>query len=239
MKKNYFIFLFSLAVIVIATLWMMPMNIGSETREHGIEKHGEKIDLPKPKNINTISLHQALAHRRSVRAYQDKPLNLQEISELAWAAQGITSSRMGGRTAPSAGALYPLELYIVVKRARDFEAGVYHYLPKDHKLVQLSKQKVSRQLANAALGQMFISEAPVILVITGNYSVTTSKYRERGIRYVHMEAGHVAQNIYLQAESLDLGTVTVGAFVDDKIKDTLHLPQAQTPFYLMPIGKVD
>jgi len=195
------------------------------------------ISLPEPRLKGEMTLEEAILKRRSKRDFRDSPLTLGEISQILWAAQGITDTA-GLRAAPSAGALYPLDIYLVVgKQGVDgLGEGVYHYLPQSHSLEPTLEGDVRQTLARLSSGQMFIAEAPLSLLITGEYERTTSKYGERGVRYVHMEAGHVAQNVYLQAEALGLGTVTVGAFQDEEISQALNLPSTYRPLYVMPIG---
>ncbi|HMB65824.1 MAG TPA: SagB/ThcOx family dehydrogenase [Patescibacteria group bacterium] len=196
-----------------------------------------RIDLPKPIKTSSTSVEEAITNRRSVRSYGSEALSLQSIAQLLWAAQGVTGPADRKRAAPSAGALYPLEVYAVVDDSPELDPGVYHYLPESHELELVREGSLTRNLAEAALGQMFVAEAPASIVITGDYSVTTRKYGERGRQYVHMEAGHAAENLFLQAVSLDLKTVTVGAFYEDEMKNLLRLPEDETPFYIMPVGK--
>lgn len=195
------------------------------------------IILPQPDKTGETSIEEALLERRSVREYKDQALSLKDISQILWSVQGITAPDFGGRTAPSAGALYPLEVYLTVRTSEEIEPGVYKYLPDNHKLIMVLEGDVGTLLARAALGQMFISEAPINLVFSAVFERTTRKYGERGIRYVHMEAGHAAQNVYLQCQSLGLGTVTVGAFDDKEVSRILKLSEEETPLYIMPIGK--
>jgi len=192
--------------------------------------------LPEPKLSSEVSLEQALLERRSVREFADAPLSLEEVSQLLWAAQGITSG-WGGRTAPSAGALYPLELYVVVGNVDGLAQGVYRYRPGRHELATVGAGDKRSKLAEAALGQEWVEEAAIDIVVTAVYERTTSKYGERGIRYVHMEAGHAAQNLYLQAAAMDLGMVTVGAFYDDKVSEILGVTEDETPLYIIPVGR--
>ena len=201
----------------------------------------EIVVLPEPRRRGAISVEEAIWRRRSIRAYRDEAITLNQLSQLLWAAQGITDVERGYRAAPSAGALYPLELYVAVGEGcvkadgAFLKAGVYHYRPRDHTLRLVLSGDLRRELAEAALGQMFIADAPAVIVFTAVYERTTSRYGRRGIRYVHMEAGHAAQNVYLQAVALDLGTVVVGAFQDRRIKEILRLDR-EDPLYLMPIG---
>lgn len=198
---------------------------------------GNQVILPEPKKQSETSIEEALFERRSVREYRGEALNLEEISQLLWAAQGITAPERGGRTAPSAGALYPLELYLVAKEAQGLAAGVYHYLPEGHKLERRLEGDLNLELARAALGQTAVEEAPVTLVFTAVFERTTQKYGQRGRNYVYLEAGHAAQNVYLQVQSLDLGTVVIGAFDDEAVKKCLALSQEEIPLYIMPIGR--
>jgi SagB-type dehydrogenase family enzyme len=195
------------------------------------------ISLPDPRLKGEMTLEEAILKRRSRRDFRDSPLTLGEISQILWAAQGITD-RTGLRAAPSAGALYPLDLYLVVGKqgVEGLGEGVYHYLPQSHSLEPTLEGDVRQTLARLSVEQMFIADAPLSLVITAEYERTTKKYGDRGVRYVHMEAGHVGQNVYLQAEALGLGTVTVGAFQDEEIAQALNLPSSYRPLYVMPIG---
>ena len=174
-----------------------------------------------------------MAKRRSVRSYDKRPLKQKEIAHLLWAAQGVTAS-WGGRTAPSAGALYPLEVYIAVNGVEGLPAGVYSYEPKGHRLRQIRSGDVRDALSQAALGQRCVRDAPAIIVISAVYERTTRKYGPRGRRYVYMEVGYASQNVYLQCEALGLGTVAVGAFDDDKVKRILG--EDPEPLLLMPVG---
>lgn len=194
------------------------------------------INLPEPHTDAGTSVEQALRLRRSVRTFAEKPLQLSEVAQLLWSAQGITS-RDGLRTAPSAGALYPLEIYLVAGSVNDLPVGVWHYLPDNHRLEQLNDTDIRNPLAHAALDQAWIREAAAVVVFAAAYERTTRKYGKRGIRYVHIEAGHAAENLFLQAVSLDLNTVIVGAFRDDAIRNALKLPQDHVPLILMPVGR--
>ena len=196
------------------------------------------VELPAPETTGTMSVEEALMRRRSIRSYTDEPLGLHDISQLMWAAQGITEPATGKRTAPSAGATYPLEVYVVVGAGGvvGLADGVYRYDPSNHRLENLLRGDLRTELADAALGQSFIGEAPVDIVVAAVYARTTGRYGDRGIRYVHMEAGHVGQNLYLQAVARGLGMVTVGAFDDDRVQQLLQLPADQKPLYIIPIG---
>ena len=196
----------------------------------------QTIRLPEPRSDGNTSVEQALQTRRSVRSYKDAPLDLAEISQLVWSAQGITSAR-GFRTSPSAGALYPLELYVVAGRVKDLPSAIYRYKPRQHALVQIISGDKRSGLSRAALRQGAIKRAPAVLLFSAVYERTTGKYGQRGIRYVHMEVGHAAQNVCLQAQALGLQTVVIGAFRDTEVKDLAHLPENEQPLYLVPVGR--
>lgn len=188
------------------------------------------IDLPKPTVNGEMSLEAAIAARRSVREYEDRPLTEAEVGQLAWAAQGITDPTRKFRAAPSAGALYPIELYFV---AGD---GLYHYLPEGHRMEQLATGDLRAQLQAVAVNQETVGAAPVTVVIAGVQERTAAKYGARAERYVFIEAGHVGQNIALQAVALGLGCVTIGAFRDDQVAEVLSLPESHRVLYIIPVG---
>jgi SagB-type dehydrogenase family enzyme len=196
------------------------------------------IRLPDPETKGSISTEEVLTRRRSVREYSGQPMKLKQISQLMWAAQGITLPHWGFRTAPSAGGTYPLELYTVVGEGgvSGLNAGVYHYDPKLNTLTSILEGDFRDRLAIAALDQRWVAEACIDIVITAILQRTTERYGERGVRYVHMEAGHASQNIYLQAVSLGLATVTIGAFDDILVKKLLLLSELHTPLYIQPVG---
>ena len=189
----------------------------------------EEIALAAPRLKGAMSLEETLAARRSVREFTEEKLTPEEISQLLWAAQGITAA-WGGRTAPSAGALYPLEVYVATAD------GLYHYVPQGHKAIVQSKADLRGALWRAGLSQNAIREAPAVFVITAVYARTAKKYGGRAERYVKLEAGHAAQNLLLQAVALDLGGVPIGAFYDDQVQSALSLPSDYEPLYLVPIG---
>jgi len=192
--------------------------------------------LPEPHLDGELSVERALAQRRSVREFEREPLPLAAASQLLWAAQGVTHHR-GFRTAPSAGALYPLELYLVAGAVTGLAPGVYRYEPRRHRLVRGVTGDAREGVARAALGQDWIAEAPAILVVGAVYERTARKYRERTARYVHIESGHAAQNVYLQAEALGLGTTIVGAFRDEELVRALGMPTEVKPLAVLPVGR--
>lgn len=221
-----------LALLCTSTISVQAVDMEKKTM---IENPQIIIKLPEPKYDGSISLEKAILERRSVRDYKKDPLTLPEISQILWAAQGITGA--GYRTAPSAGALYPLEIYIVAGKVDLLPAGIYKYGPRKHELYSVAKGDGRTDLCNAALGQLSIKRAAAVLVISAVYERTSAKYGDRGIRYVHMEAGHAAQNISLQAVALGLGTVVIGAFRDDEVKKVVRMPDDERPLYILPVGK--
>ncbi len=187
------------------------------------------VNLPKPNLDGSMSLERAVAARRSRRSFLSKALTLEQIGQLTWAAQG-QEIKSKYRTVPSAGATYPLELFLVT------EEGLFHYLLTKHALEKLTDQDPRSALAAAAWGQEFIEAAPLTLVFAAEFVRTTGRYGQRGIRYVYMEAGHAAQNVHLQAESLGLGSVAVGAFDDASVSKVLSLPKHLEPIYMVVVG---
>jgi len=220
-KKQSIIFL---VVILAIFLFVFPYSNGQN-----------EISLPDPVLKGQKSFEEILCTRRSRRSFKEGAITLKELSQILWSAQGITSQD-GKRTAPSAGALYPLEIYVVAGEVENLEPGVYHYQAKNHRLVKLSSKDERKELNSAAGGgRKNIENAPLSLVIAAIYERTTKKYGQRGIGYVHIEAGAVCQNIYLEVENLNLSTVVVGAFDDAEAKKTLKV-EAE-PILVMPIGK--
>lgn len=193
----------------------------------------KEIKLPKPKEKGLISVEETLNKRRSVRDYKKGHLSLEQVSQLLWAASGKNLYR---RTAPSAGATYPLETYLVVGEVERLEPGIYHYSSSSHSLEKIKDQDIRNKLSQDALGQRMIEKAPINIIIAADYGRTTGHYGQRGIRYVHMEVGHVGQNISLQANALSLGTVMIGAFEDKQVKEVLGIKEE--PLYIIPVGKI-
>ena len=193
-----------------------------------------EIKLPPVLKKGKVSLEETLTARRSVRNYKNEPLTLQEVSQLLWACDGKTAE-WGGRTSPSAGATYPLEIYVVVGNVEGIEPGLYHYIVENHSLVEVKKGDLRRKLSSVCLNQTMVVEAPVSIVISGIFERTTGRYGERGKRYVFMEVGHCGQNIHLQSEALGLGTVMIGAFDDEGVREVLGIEE--DVFYICPVGK--
>ena len=190
------------------------------------------IKLPAPKEKGTVSLEETIKKRRSERMLLGKELSLQEISQLLWSCQGITKKNIGFRAAPSAGATYPLEIYLVN------QDGLFHYIPRTHSIKRLEERDLRKGLSQACLGQGFVEDASIDIVICADFKRTTGRYGKRGENYVYIEVGHAAENVHLQAVALGLGSVPVGAFSDEAIKKLLSLPQELVPIYVIPVGYI-
>jgi SagB-type dehydrogenase family enzyme len=227
------------ALIVVAAVILFVVRCEREKLMHAKKApvSGQMaVPLPRPNSESTTSIEKALRERRSHREYGKGPLSLEEIAQLLWAAQGITHGG-GMRTAPSAGALYPLETYVVAGDVRNLPAGVYRYQPHKHGLVLVASGDVRKHLRDAALHQDAVGNAPACIVFSAVFGRSTGKYGKRGVRYGHMEAGIAAQNVALQAVSLNLGTVVIGAFNDDEVQTVLSMPATEDPMIIMPVGK--
>jgi SagB-type dehydrogenase family enzyme len=188
------------------------------------------VKLPPPRLDGPVSVERALAQRRSIRTYKDEPLSLAEVSQILWAAQGITDEKSGKRTAPSARAMYLLDVYLLAGNVTDLPQGMYLYQPQGHQLSRVWEGDAKAKLFKAA-GQAPIEKAPAALVITGQADRATNS------NWMYLEAGHAAENVYLQGVSLGIGTVVMGGFEPDEVKEALSLPQNQTVIYIMPLGK--
>jgi len=196
----------------------------------------KKIKLPSPSFKGELSVEEAIKERRSRRSFLDRPLSLSQVSQILWAAQGITEEGGFKRAAPSAGALYPLEIYLAVRNVEELKPGVYHYHPRDHVVSFVLKGNYQDPLARACLSQSFVADSPLSIIIAAEYERTTIKYGERGVRYVLIEVGHVGENICLQAVALGLATCPVGAFVDEEVSRVLELPKRHRPLYVLTVG---
>lgn len=199
------------------------------------EKDLQIISLPKSINKGSMSFEDTLLKRRSVRNFINKPLTLEQISQILWAAQGITNKR-GFRTAPSAGALYPLDVYAIVGEVDGIPSGIYRYHPANHTISRMKAGDMRSEFYIAALSQNAVQSAPVTLLFFANMERTTGKYGKKGVQYVFMEAGHAGQNVLLQAVSLGLGAVPIGAFRENEIRRLMGFNDQKYPLYLIPIG---
>lgn len=196
------------------------------------------MKLLRPQFDGKISLERTIKNRRTCRAFRSDPLSLEALSQLLWAAHGITDERGLKRAAPSGGALYPMDLYAVAGAGgiQDLDAGTYHYEPRDHTISSILEGDTREALVRASLSQMWMATAPLNLVITVEYSRIRIKYGERGVRYALMEAGHMGQNIFLQAGALGMGAGIVGAFHDESVRKVLMIPKDHEPLLIMPVG---
>jgi len=194
------------------------------------------IRLPEARRTEGIPVEEALNRRKSCRDFMSRPLTLGQLSQILWSAQGSSSRGSFYRTAPSAGATYPLDIFCCVGKVEGIQQGVFIYAPREHVIALHLEGDKRRELAEAALWQDFIREAPLSIIVAATLERIIARYGERGRRYTFIEVGHVGQNIYLMAESLGLGTVAVGAFYDEKVAQVLNLPEEMIPIYIMPIG---
>jgi len=227
----------SLKFALLAATLLFAGGCRSGDNEPGKRLAPGKVQLPPPAYEGRTSLEAALANRYSARRFSDQPLPLADLSQTLWAAQGKTTDAVTGatRTAPSAGATYPLEVYLLAGNVTDLPSGLYHYRPQDHSLTPLRPGDHRAALSAAALQQDFITAAPASIILAADYARTTRRYGERGQRYVHMEIGHVTQNIHLQATALGLGSVAVGAFHDERVQELLQT--AYAPLMIVPFGQ--
>jgi SagB-type dehydrogenase family enzyme len=200
------------------------------------------VKLPQPIIKGNMSVEEAIHDRRSIRTYSSAPLTLEDISQLMWAAQGITDSSRNYRTTPSGSHTFGLETYILIGNNNNLEKGLYHYNPFNHTLEQLTKDDVRLKLSEASDSQEWVEKAPIDIIITGNYQKLVDKYHDEELsaRFINNEAGHAGQNIYLESIARNLGTVAIGSFDDKKIHDILPIPSIEKTIYVYPVGhKID
>jgi len=237
-KKRKMIIIVAVVISLILFAIYLAWPRASESGPSTVEKASGIIELPAPKTEGKMSVEGAIQKRRSIRKYTDEPITLEDISQLLWAAQGITDPEKGYRAAPSAGRTYPLEIYLVVGKGgvKGLLEGVYHYDPSAHALKKILEGDIRSDLAKAAHGQPWVAEAPVNIVITADYNRTTNKYGDLGARFVHMEVGHAGENIYLEATARGLATVSLGSFYEDQVKELLKIPDNENVLYIFPVG---
>lgn len=196
----------------------------------------QRVKLATPRQDGSLSLGRCIVQRRSVRSFSDQALTKDELGQLLWAAQGVTGPE-GGRAVPSAGALYPLEVYVIARKVASLATGVYHHQVSSHELRLTTSGHTPQALIDAALGQDWIAGAPACICIAAVFERTTAKYGERGRGYVYMEVGHAAENVMLQAVALGLATTMVGAFSDAEVERVLRLRPKDVPLCLIPVGR--
>lgn len=237
---------------IIYTTFLLPVQTENQSESQNQssqnqsipENHSRQVlgtfDLPVAEIKGNLTVGEAIQNRRSVRNFSPNPLSLQEVSQLLWAAQGITDSERKFRAAPSAGHVFPLELYLVTGNGtvQDLEPGIYHYDPFNNRLEKIVEGDQRYNLSQAAHQQKWVNDAPISLVITGNYQKMRDKYpdEELSTRFVNMEAGHVGENLYLESASMGLSTVAIGSFYDDEMINLFRLPSNETPLYIYPLG---
>lgn len=195
------------------------------------------IRLPPPSVDGTVSVEAAIAGRRSERRLSAEPITLPELSQLLWATQGITDRARAFRSAPSAGATFPLETLVAAGAVNGLAAGLYRYLPAEHSLRPSTPRDVRDRLRRDGLSQPVLGQAPVVVILTALVERTAARYGERATRYVDMEAGHAAENLCLQAVALGLGSVCIGAFDDERVASVLGLGESERPLYMLPVGR--
>jgi SagB-type dehydrogenase family enzyme len=191
---------------------------------------GNRIELPEPSFEGNISIEEALKLRASVRNFSSRNLTREQLAQILWAAQGINRPGTRFRTSPSAGATYPLETYAVTPE------GIFRYIAAEHSMISIREGDHRRELAGAALGQSSVSDAPLSVIFTAEYRRTTNRYGNRGIMYVHMEAGHAAQNVHLQGVAMGLGSVAIGAFEPEKVANIIRTEEDEIAIYIIPVG---
>ncbi|MCU4717686.1 SagB/ThcOx family dehydrogenase [Halapricum hydrolyticum] len=198
------------------------------------------VDLPEPSSGASTSVEAAIATRASRRSFADEAVSLDTVAQLLWAVQGVTHERDGVdmRAAPSAGATFPLvaDLEVAPGGCVDLDPGLYRYDPDQHALERRLDGPIHDELAAAALDQPVVVDSPAVVALSADYSRTTGRYPDHGERYVHMEAGHAAQNLHLVCEARGLGSCPVGAFDDEALADVLALEAVFEPLYLLPFG---
>lgn len=224
MKK---VFILISILFMIGALWLTAADKPDEQPA----KQAQETALPAPKTTGTMPLEEAIAKRHSVRSYKPDALTPEQLSQVLWAAQGLSPRKQFiARNAPSAGGIYPMEIYVLDK------TGIYQYQPKNHSLKLLKAGDARKPLCDSAYGQAYITQAPVDIVLAGDVAKCAKRYGDRAPRYVAMEAGHIGQNISLEAVALGLGTVMIGAFDDEKANEVLGLPDNLITFYIIPVG---
>jgi len=229
-----FILIIAFVVVLVAFYFGPKESISTSRNVISITK------LPTPQITGNISLEKSIQNRRSVRQYSNQSLNLSDVSQLLWAGQGITDTQKNLRAAPSAGQVYPLELYVIVGigGVSGLKEGLYHYVPQNNTLEKILEGDIRNNLSQVANGQPWVKQAPMNIVITGNYQKMINKYKDQQLstRFVDMEAGHVGENLYLQAEARGLATVSLGSFDENQMIRLLHLPNNEKPLYIFPVG---
>jgi len=232
-KIALIILIILLFAVIAYVIWPKPVEYSSRTVI-------STVNLPSPTLTGNMSVEQAIHDRQSVRTYSNESLTLKDVSQLLWAAYGVTRPSNNFKTVPSGGHTYPLEIYIIVGNGtvNGLDSGFYHYVPQNHSLEKVLNGDLREEFAKASHNQLWIKEAPINIVITGNDGKMINKYKDEklSIRFVDIEAGHSGQNIYLQAQAINLATVAIGSFYDDQVISLLHLPSNERIIYSFPVG---
>jgi len=230
MPGNKVVWMFAV-VVLISVMLLQPSGLYGQ-------KSPQSIALPGVKPGAPGSFSDLMHRRRSIRTFAEGSMSLDQVSRIVFAAQGVTRQDFY-RTVPSAGALYPLELFIVTGPVRELDRGVYRYSPEDHALVPMASGDRRKKLARQAYGQMWVAKAQVVVVLCTVYERVTGKYGQRGVRYAHIEAGCAAQNIALEGVNLGLGSTVVGAFNDGGVAEVIEASEDEKPLIVMPVGLMD
>jgi SagB-type dehydrogenase family enzyme len=228
--KRYFSIPQLMLIFGLAILMLLPLCPKGQSLLAQENSKGEAVKLPPPRYDSEVSIEKALLERRSIRSFKEEPLTLNELSQILWAAQGITEPKKGLRTAPSARALFLIEVYVLPGNVTNLPMGTYKYQPQGHELIKIADGDKKAELFKA-VGHAPIKNAPAVLVFSG-----LSEKTQRPT-WMYLEAGHAAQNVYLQAVSLKLGAVVMGGFKDEDVRKVLNLSEKEQPLYIMPIGK--
>ncbi len=229
---------FKTMILALALIYaLLPMTIACNThRGANVASKDELVKLPIPRTKSDVSVEAALASRRSIRSYKSDALDLEVLGQILWSAQGITETSKKYRTAPSAGATFPLEMYVLVDNVSGIKAGIYRYYPEEHSIKLSHAGDFKTPIREKAARQGSITQAPFTLIFCADMDRIRPRYKDRSERYVFMEIGHAAQNVHLQCETLNLGTVCIGAFDDIALHEVLKLPKEHIPYNMMPIG---
>lgn len=250
-RKNFIKIMFTALLTIFGVVGWLSGDFFGLVPKNGKKSEGKNATIP---TINSyvlpipmfdidVSIEEAIAWRRSIREYEDDPISIEHLSKILWASHGISEINFEFRTTPSAGATYPLEIYIVISEygaliesSNYLDPGSYKYDINTHSIELKKKGILDKELAKASLNQEWVQKAPINIVICSMFKRTERIYGDRGRRYVHIESGHVGQNIYLMAAALNLGTVAIGAFHDDEVKNVIGADENEEPLYIMPIG---
>lgn len=222
-------------ILVWLLLWLSAAAVMAQEAKPAAQaqtKAGERIALPAAAREGGMPLQEALAKRRSIRDFVDKPIGDRELGQLLWAAQGANRPD-GHRTAPSANALYPLELYVATAK------GFFHYDPREHQLERRAEGDLRPAIAKAARGQKHVPVSTALFVFTAVFERMEKRYAQqpqRGSNFVYVEAGHAAQNLLLQVVALNLGAVPMGGFDEGQLQEALSLPKDHKPIYMVAVG---